>query len=69
MVWLLRGARPDLFFAFGAHLEVLGCGAQKGHLIDACIQEVRKPRSWDPLLKTASGLWVRGTVAQLRLGR
>jgi len=53
-IWLFKnglassGARPDLFASFGAHLEVLRCRAQKGHLIDASIQEVPKPRSLVP---------------------
>jgi len=53
-IWLFKnglaasGALPDLFAAFGAYLEVLGCRAQKGHLIDASIQQVRKPRSLAP---------------------
>jgi hypothetical protein len=62
------GGETGFVFSLRAHLEVLGCGALKGHLIDARIQRVRKPGSSDPLLKTASGFWVRGTVAQLRLG-
>ena len=53
-IWLFKnglaasGALPDLFAAFGTHLEVLGYRAHKGQLIDASIQEVRKPRSLDP---------------------
>ena len=53
-IWLFKnglvasGALPDLFSAFGAHLEVLGCRAQKGQFIDVSIQQVRKPRSLAP---------------------
>ena len=53
-IWLFKNelaktqALEVLFDAFGKHVESLGYRASKGQLIDASIQEVRKPRSMKP---------------------
>ena len=50
-IWLFRdqlskkNAMKKVFKAFGEHLETLGLQAQGGQIVDASVQEVRKPRS------------------------
>ena len=70
-IWLFKnglaasGALPDLFAAFGTHLEVLGYRAHKGQLIDASIQEVRKPPSLDPEDSETEAGKAQNTVSNL----